>query len=895
MRFSIPAPNGRLFELHKQSSERSFTTRLAFIILPSGVLLCLFAGWLGFQAASSTLEEALPIVPMLEAKHQAEKIEIILERLHAGLIHIAKLPDINPQQLRAKLPEYFHEYAPFIAEFCFKTKDDNGFLLLRDKDEHFVPVNLSFASQGAYAPFAQMNTRPPRQGEATLFPAVRTGYSGATAPDQTVQTPIIRMALPLDNNRGVLAVGLDLERLHALLAVYVQADSPLRTPMQEGSLQLAYFFEPTGWMLFEMRGQGEEGGLFPDVARRGYEGDLGRPGFDAAFRPWAAHENYWRMVTDIAAGNAGYLPSSTRHFSLPHTTLPASLCYAPVMFAPRPGAPAQIIGGIAFLETSRLPVTAFFRAVNNATVILITALVILGLLVFTAGRKLAVPMRRIAEQLQGMLHTGSLVPLEARPSCEEQQALLEAGNELITRNLALQADLDRMQLEMQQARSVLPVDLDDVLTGHDRHENFGLVGSSSLMQKVREEVRKAGQSGADVLVWGETGTGKELVAAAIHQTGVSTEGPFISINCGALDENLLLDTLFGHVKGAFTEAKSDRKGAFLSAEGGTLFLDEIATASLKVQQSLLRALSMRRIRPLGSDMEIPFTTRLVAATNADLLEKVRRGQFREDLYYRLAIINIATPALRRRKEDIPELAAHFIREAGKKLTRTTVRLSRGALEAMMEHSWPGNVRELKNCVTRAMAFMEGDLILRRHILIDSEAPAEDLRQSVDFTENEAPLPTEKTDFDYAWEYLWPPAARPEEPDAAPALPPVFAVPPAGANPQAPNITALQPVQPRRSRPSVPAFISFSRSLQPPPQSEPPRPSGTVSPLNERQMLALQHIRMHGGITRMEYETLAGGNISARTMQNDLRGLVELGVLKRVGGGPKTRYLLSRRP
>ncbi|KAF4530554.1 hypothetical protein B566_EDAN018682, partial [Ephemera danica] len=325
-----------------------------------------------------------------------------------------------------------------------------------------------------------------------------------------------------------------------------------------------------------------------------------------------------------------------------------------------------------------------------AVVIGLGSFLLLGLVVFVTGKRLGQPLRGMAAQMQSMLHTGRFMPLACRPFCEEQQLLLEAGNEIINRNLALQADLGRMQHEMQQARAILPIDLEGVLATTLQPSASGLVGSSLLMQKVREEVRKAGRAGADVLVWGETGTGKELVAAAIHQAGVSTKGPFISINCGALDENLLLDTLFGHIKGAFSEAKTDRKGAFVAAEGGTLFLDEIANASLKVQQALLRALSVRRIRTLGTDMEIPFTARVVAATNVDLREQVRMGLFREDLYYRLAIIDIATPALRERKEDIPELAAFFIREAAKKLARGTVRLSRGALEAMMEHSWPGN-------------------------------------------------------------------------------------------------------------------------------------------------------------------------------------------------------------
>lgn len=899
MRFTIPT-YGILFpENRRTHGERSLALRLAGIFLPGGVALCLFVGWLGHQAASSVLHEVLPVVPLLEAEHQAEKIQGVLEGLRNGLFVVAQEPDLNAQKLREKLPVFFRDSTKFIAEFGIKSQSNSSFLLLRDKDERFVPVPPFFASQGPYAPFLQVDSQPP-PGQVSLYPAMRTHYAGALAPDQVLQKPVVRMALPLGEGRDILVLGLDLERLHALLSLSFQPDAPPYAPAQDDALRLAYFFEPSGWIVFELGNQAGQNTLFPDTVRRGYEGDLGRPGLDAAFRPWAAHESYWRMVTDVLAGQSGSLPFSPRHYAFQYAGASAALCYTPVTFAPAPDAPARIVGGLAFLETSSLPLRVFYRAVNAGLIIVVAALAVLSLLVFTAGRRLADPLRLTAGQLQDMLHSGRLVPLTGEPVCKEQQALIEAGNGLITRNIALQADLERMELEMQQARSILPVDLDEVTASHDRHENFGLVGSSFPMQKVREEVRKAGRIGADVLIWGETGTGKELVAAAVHQAGVSTEGPFISINCGALDENLLLDALFGHVKGAFSEAKADRKGAFVSAEGGTLFLDEIANASLKVQQSLLRALSVRRVRPLGTDAELPFTARVVASTNVDLRDQVRKGLFREDLYYRLAIISIATPALRRRKEDIPELAAFFIREAGKRLARAPVRLSRGALEAMMEHSWPGNVRELKNCITRAMAFMEGDLILRRHILIDSGPTTEEMLHAQNFAEGgrgeEADsAPDEPEVFDYSWEYLWPrPSSPPRTPDAeaAPRAPsaPEGGVPDetrggekAGRDDAGPA-DAVFPAGAERDGEEdaqgdgAPDFLRHAAGLP---------------ALNRRQMLALQHIRTHGVITRAEYERLVGRNISARTMQNDLRHLVELGVLKRLGGGPKTRYTLSR--
>jgi transcriptional regulator with GAF, ATPase, and Fis domain len=209
-----------------------------------------------------------------------------------------------------------------------------------------------------------------------------------------------------------------------------------------------------------------------------------------------------------------------------------------------------------------------------------------------------------------------------------------------------------------------------------------LVGESPVMRRLVERIRKIAATDADVLIIGETGTGKELTAEAIHRLGRRAHMPFVSINCGALDENLLMDALFGHVKGAFSEAKTDRKGAFLAANGGTLLLDEIGNASPRVQQALLRALSVRRISPLGSDSETAFDARVIAATNVSLKDMVASGEFREDLYYRLQVLSVSTPPLRERPEDLPVLAGFFLRLAARRMGKGELFLSRGALDKL---------------------------------------------------------------------------------------------------------------------------------------------------------------------------------------------------------------------
>jgi DNA-binding NtrC family response regulator len=248
----------------------------------------------------------------------------------------------------------------------------------------------------------------------------------------------------------------------------------------------------------------------------------------------------------------------------------------------------------------------------------------------------------------------------------------------------------------------------------------GIVGSGTIIDRLKTDVYKASQVDVDVLIIGETGTGKQLAADAIHHLSRRNGKPFTSINCGELDENLLLDTLFGHVKGAFTEARGDRKGAFLEADGGTLFLDEIQTASMSVQQSLLRAIAMRKIKPLGSDREIDVDVRLIAATNIDLATLIEQNRFRSDLYFRLKVISIHTPPLREHRENLPFLAGYFLKEMERLTGKEGVALSRGALEKMKAYEWPGNIRELKNCLTRAVVMTEGNIIQADDILLEGD-------------------------------------------------------------------------------------------------------------------------------------------------------------------------------
>jgi DNA-binding NtrC family response regulator len=236
------------------------------------------------------------------------------------------------------------------------------------------------------------------------------------------------------------------------------------------------------------------------------------------------------------------------------------------------------------------------------------------------------------------------------------------------------------------------------------------IGKSQKIRQVFALVDKVAETDSTILIYGESGTGKELVAREIHCKSNRSEGPFVSINCGALPETLLESELFGHVRGSFTGAVKDKDGLFAVAKGGTFFLDEVGETSPTIQVKLLRVLQEREIIPVGGVKSIKVDVRLIAATNADLERDVETGRFRADLFYRLNVIPIHIPPLRERKDDIPLLVEHFLKIYGETVRKPTKTMSPEALDVLVRYDWPGNVRELENAIERAVILQEGHLI-----------------------------------------------------------------------------------------------------------------------------------------------------------------------------------------
>ncbi|MDR2488005.1 MAG: sigma-54 dependent transcriptional regulator [Desulfovibrio sp.] len=254
-------------------------------------------------------------------------------------------------------------------------------------------------------------------------------------------------------------------------------------------------------------------------------------------------------------------------------------------------------------------------------------------------------------------------------------------------------------------------------------DSGGIIGKSQAMRRLLDMTASIAPSDATVLICGESGTGKELLAKLVHANSKKRKGPYVALNCAALTETLLESEMFGHEKGAFTGAEKRRDGRFLAASGGTIFLDEIGEMPMPMQAKLLRVIQEREIQRVGGDRTIRVDVRILAATNKNLGAEVAEGRFRQDLYYRLNVVSLALPALRERVEDIPILAAHFLRQYAAKNEKTVKGFTPDAMDRLVKYCWPGNVRELENTVERAVVLLMGEYVSERELplcLLDGE-------------------------------------------------------------------------------------------------------------------------------------------------------------------------------
>ena len=837
---------GNSLETTRFFVNRSMTSRVLLLGLPLLTLVLLLVFLATGRSIEALVNRAIARNAQLQAQAMSLSLEQILTETRNQLLILAA-GSMDPKDMVRRLQFRVRAEGLRYREVAFMGTDPSQRYLLLSYGGEIISIPPDIASATVGNPFTSLSAAQ-RPGHVQVSQPLEVVYSMVPLNDSVQSIPlyVIRFSTPIYDAQGVfqgmLILSLDLTVLRDAISMFSSSSAPLRTADDETRIR-SIFFDNQGWMLFQsenLEADEASGRLNSDSLRAGFQGEFGRAGFSTAFRPGPNHVNYWSMVSNVQAGHSGQIFLDNSDAWGQENSAVEGVSFAPVTFAANPDSPRTIMGGLAVLDTSFTATRTGIQIIGIYGICLLAGICLLGLGLAWLARGTTKRLRRLSNEVNLRIDSHSSNPLVLPPMPRELEQLKDAINALLHRLRRSEEEQLNQQL-MQDARWArepaenMP-ELDDI------PEN-GLVGTSAAMQDLRANILKAAPTMADVLVIGETGTGKELVSAAIHQASPRANGPFITINCGALDENLLMDTLFGHVKGAFTEARQPRKGAFLTAEGGTLMLDEIGNAAPKVQQALLRALSTRMIRPLGSDEDVPFDTRIIAATNAELLQDAQEGSFREDLYYRLAVITIRTPPLRRRKSDLPLLAVFFLTRAAESQGLPTPRLSRGALRKLQEYHWPGNVRELQNCLTRALAFCENGLIFAENIQLGPDTLPGDI-------------------------------ARPERGK--------LSCPPARADSRQPHGEAAETAESPVAQP-VPAE-SEDQGAMPAAEDAQPR-------LNARLARLLPQIVELGSISRQEYQDMAGKDISMRTAQYDLQILVRLGLVRREGRGPAQRYIV----
>lgn len=805
--------------------------------LGAGGLLCIlgFSFALIYQIVTSSLSEAFARNAQLRAMAQANAISRLLDDAYLELEYLAQRP-LSEAGVMAHFNAMPAEKRNRYGEVAFQGRTSGEYFVLVNVANTFVslPAGQVHGNNGGIFSSIGSGSKA-KEGEVRVGEPVEAAYVALPAPGgaRSVAMHVIRLSMPVlgpdQQYQGQLVLSVNLQDMRNILSLYTSDQSPLFLLPQNNLHKKSFMFDLAGWLLFESANVEEPGmPLAVDRLRAGLRGDVGRPGFQEAFRPASDYHLYWTLVADVQAGHAGKMLSSEVFGKPDSNKQEFFLNYAPIIFHGHERT-EKIVGGIGCFDSSSVLAAVKGKIVVHLFLIFLGIFFVLVFVLYLMGRRISKIIGKMAGELENKIHSDDSTPFAPASPYAELNRFQKSINILLLQLYMIRREIRRRDTTDADERMREKVNLDKVIA-KDPALNpvmaasplHGLVGAGPAIAELRQQLRKAAGVLADVLIIGETGTGKELTASAVHAMSYRAKGPFISISCGALDENLLMDALFGHVPGAFSEAHGERKGAFLAASGGTLLLDEIGNASPKVQQALLRALSVRRIVPLGSDREIAYDARVIAATNVDLLQTAISGQgFRDDLYYRLAVITINTPPLRRRKEDLPVLIRHFLEKNCQERGQPLIAVSRGALEKMLAYDWPGNVRELENCLIRSLTFVEGDVLLAQHILFNE--------------------------------------AMPENPDNA-------------------------SLQARRASGEL---ISRRRPAEE--EATVAAQEGEAIALNERQQAVWHLIMRQGSISRSEYQEALDTQISVRTAQYDLYDLVERGLLVKSGAGPSCRY------
>lgn len=706
------------------------SSKLSLTFIPPVVLILVLTGYLTHWFSKQFLQESIDRNVQVQTLAMSHEVEIFLRQCKDDLRTMA----LGPMR-KAVLRRWAELYkdlrgAPY-PEVAYISKEGTNHIFVSSLGDEISVMDPAAITQLRPNPLLLLDKLDQlKEDELWVSEIVEAIHPLSGDGGHHVRSAkVIRLVVPYygggDSAKGLVLLSIDLLRLREILSLFNSPQSPIYAYVRSPEVRYSYLFDRDGWILFQSEGAEDQGRqLSVEMARAGFSGTFGKPGLESAFRPQTDHQAYWAMVKDVRQGRHGVIRATDKERYYESWTSHYFLGYAPVRLETSPGREPAVLWGVAFADRSRLTLWAGYRQIDVMFVMTLLTTVIISLLIFGLSRVITRPTLEIAAAVSRIQQTGELQEIVLPDQDQETTVLRRAVNDMIVTLRHQMEEIrirdEKIETERQREKVRLEEEIESLRRHLQTHELEEIVGVGPVIDALKSDVLKAASVDADVLIIGETGTGKQLVAEAIHRHSRRSSGPFISINCGALDENLLLDSLFGHLKGAFTEARGERKGAFLAAHGGTLFLDEIGAASLRVQQSLLRAVSMKKIKPLGSDQETDVDVRVIAATNVDLRGQIERGLFREDLYYRLEVLTIRTPALRDHKESIPVLVDYFLKQACRLMNKDGLALSRGALEKLTSYGWPGNVRELMNCVTRTVAMVTGGTIHAEDIRLAAE-------------------------------------------------------------------------------------------------------------------------------------------------------------------------------
>jgi DNA-binding NtrC family response regulator len=705
----------------------SLKTRLMLGLVPPVVIIMILTGYITYLISRQSIGNAIERTSRLQTVAVRNEIENYLDRCRQDITYLAQ-ENITPEALGRFLLKPKTSGGIEYLEVAYISQKSTDHLVYMAKDGRIVQIPADAIKPSPLSYYGQLKQLHPKQ--VWLSPIIEMEYPFPEPdnPNLILMRKVIQMATPCCGEAtagGYLLVSVDVRNLRNILSLYNSSLSPIWAYQRTAEERYIYLFDLDGWILFQSDAiEKPHAELGTHLARSGYSGTIGRQGLEFAFRPDSNFDVYWSMVEDVREGRQDVVSLTATAYQPNAYGRSYYLAYAPVRFKTSLEATPQVVAGVAYLDISRLTLTAGYKHIDTMFSITVAAALVVGGLIYALGRVITRPILKLANAVTELPQHPDLTPLDLPYNGKEIRVLQNAINTLITTLKRQMEEIRQKDRTIRSASLKEQAQLDRITSepapGANADPVPSIIGRGPRVEKLKTEILKAAQVDVDVLIIGETGTGKQLAAEAIHRLSARAGEAFISINCGALDENLLLDTLFGHVKGAFTEAKADRKGAFLEADQGTLFLDEIQVASPRVQQAMLRAIAARKIKPLGSDRETEVNVRLIAATNIDLKELIQRGGFREDLYFRLKVITIHTLPLREQKENIPSLARYFLNIQERLAGREGMGLSKGALSKLMRYDWPGNVRELQNCITRAVVMSERPIIQAEYISLDVE-------------------------------------------------------------------------------------------------------------------------------------------------------------------------------